>query len=108
MFDKSVGEDGSLAEYRTQTFLRVQELVNHEFESPASLAENPLRHLAFVNAVGSYDWSLLAKQTLLYNFCIMAIRGSGTKQHQEILRLFQVLSIGLRSSRLEIKPDAIL
>jgi len=83
----------SLEDYRSATMRRTQSLVEMEFVTPSSLMQNPLRHPAFVSAVGAYDWSLLAKQSLLYDFCTMAIQGSGTEQHREILGAFQARAV---------------
>ena len=36
---------------------------------------------AFVSAVGQYDWSVLVKHQLLYNFVAATLLGMGTERH---------------------------
>ena len=31
-----------------------------------------------------YDWSVLVKKTLLYEFCIGTLQGSGTERHAKV------------------------
>ncbi|XP_059081169.1 peroxisomal acyl-coenzyme A oxidase 3-like [Tigriopus californicus] len=79
----------ALEEQRKITFERVIQLLKHDFLSNEALMENPMRYPAYVSAIGMYDWSLLAKKSLMYEFCSSAIRGSGTKDQAQILEQFQ-------------------
>ena len=38
--------------------------------------------------LGAYDWSVLIKNSLLYEFLIGTLHGSGTERHHEVRFLF--------------------
>eukprot|EP00095_Tigriopus_kingsejongensis_P010852 snap_masked-scaffold592_size129239-processed-gene-0.6 protein:Tk10852 transcript:snap_masked-scaffold592_size129239-processed-gene-0.6-mRNA-1 annotation:"hypothetical protein LOTGIDRAFT_159357" len=82
-------ETESLEDQRSITFQRVTRLLDYDFLSQEKLMENPLRYPAYIAAVGMYDWSLLAKKSLMYEFCSSAIQGSGTKDQSRILEQFR-------------------
>lgn len=68
LFQRKV-EKLSIDEQRRLTFLRVKRLVEYDFLSEEEILENPMKACGIHDALGSYNWSLMAKM-LLHNLVI--------------------------------------
>ena len=84
IFDHPV-ETPKLNEFRSLTFKRVKRLLELDLSDHQEFAKNPKLFFAWVGAVGMYDWSLLARKTLLYDFVLSNIVGAGTEKHMEMI-----------------------
>ena len=79
-------KDESLSSKRASTFRKVQKLIelNHvPFE--VAMGE-PEKSMAWVGAVGMYDWSVAARKMLLVDFLVSNVFGAGTERHQEFIQ----------------------
>ena len=76
----------SLRSKRASTFRKVKKLIelNHvPFE--VSMME-PQKSMAWVGAVGMYDWSVAARKMLLVDFLVTNVLGAGTAKHQDFVQ----------------------
>ena len=46
----------------------------------------PEKSMAWVGAVGMYDWSVAARKMLLIDFLVTNILGAGTERHQGFIQ----------------------
>ena len=79
-------KDESLSSKRASTFKKVQKLIelNHvPFE--VAMGE-PDKSMAWVGAVGMYDWSVAARKMLLVDFLVTNVFGAGTERHQAFIQ----------------------
>lgn len=84
IFDHPV-ETPKLNDYRSLTFKRVKRFMELNLSDQQEFLKNPKLFFAWVGAVGMYNWSLLARKTLLYDFVISNIMGAGTEKHLEMI-----------------------
>ena len=84
IFDHPV-ETPKLNEYRSLTFKRVKRLLELNLSDHQEFVKNPKLFFAWVGAVGMYNWSLLARKTLLYDFFLSNLVGAGTEKHLEMI-----------------------
>ena len=78
-------ETPKLNESRSLTFKRVKRLLELNLSDHQEFAKNPKLFFAWVGALGMYNWSLLARKTLLYDFFLSNIVGAGTEKHMEMI-----------------------
>jgi acyl-CoA oxidase len=83
-FDHPI-ETLSLKDYRSLTFKRVKRILELNLSDPQQFMKHPSLYFAWVGAVGMYNWSLLARKTLLYDFVVSNLMGAGTEKHLDII-----------------------
>ena len=84
LFDHPI-ETPTLSNYRALTFKRVKRILELNLSDHQEFLRNPMLYFAWIGAVGMYNWSLLAKKTLLYDFFLSNIMGSGTEKHMTMI-----------------------
>ena len=75
----------SLKDYRALTFKRVKRILELDLADHQEFLAKPNLYFAWVGAVGMYNWSLLARKTLLYDFFLSNIMGAGTDKHLDMV-----------------------
>ena len=69
LFDKTNDRKLSMDENRRLTMKRLKRLYEYEFLTQEEFFESPMKSKAYNNAIGAYDWSLSAKQSLNGQVC---------------------------------------
>ena len=78
-------ETPSLKDYRSLTFKRVKRILELNLSDHQEFLNKPNLYFAWIGAVGMYNWSLLARKTLLYDFFLSNIMGAGTEKHFDMI-----------------------
>ncbi|KAI8740037.1 peroxisomal acyl-coenzyme A oxidase 3 isoform X1 [Biomphalaria glabrata] len=78
-------ETPSLEKQRELTFRRTQHVVSYNFLPEEELYENPLKYLAFTEAIGMYDWTVSAKWNLNVEMFSGTVRNMGSQRHNDIV-----------------------
>ena len=72
----------TLPEKRAATLRKVKKLVKLNLVPFEDTLVEPEKSMAWIGAVGMYDWSVAARKTLLIDFLISNVLGAGTERHQ--------------------------
>ena len=75
----------NLKDYRALTFKRVKRILELNLADHQEFLAKPNLYFAWVGAVGMYNWSLLARKTLLYDFFLSNIMGAGSDKHFDMI-----------------------
>ncbi|KAF6032169.1 ACOX3 [Bugula neritina] len=67
VFSKSYGYE-TIEETRANTFRRLKRLYEYDFLPEEDVMANPLNYNSYINALGMYDWSLMAKYQLSHQY----------------------------------------
>ncbi|KAL7642299.1 UNVERIFIED_CONTAM: hypothetical protein RMT77_006860 [Armadillidium vulgare] len=94
--------DLTLEEERHLTFQRMKKVYNSEILYPEDLFMNRNKHRVLNNVISLYDWSLLARKSLLVEFPMGAFLGLGTERHRKYINSLMNLEIGFAFCLTEI------
>ncbi|KAI9565796.1 hypothetical protein GHT06_009591 [Daphnia sinensis] len=83
-----------LKEARRLAFQRARKLAEYDFMPTRHMVGRPELFDNFVMAVGQYEWSVLVKLQLLYNFAMSALYGMGTERHFDDIQRLMHKEIG--------------
>ena len=87
-------ETPNVRDFRCLTFKRVKRFLELGLADHEELVKNPSMFFACIGALGMYDWSLLARKTLLHDFVIANIIGAGTEKHMDLISDLMQANIG--------------
>ena len=79
-------KDVTLEEKRWVTFKKVKRLIELDFVPFEVAMSEPEKSMAWVGAVGMYDWSVAARKMLLIDFLVSNVLGAGTERHQKFVQ----------------------
>ncbi|KAB7498584.1 Peroxisomal acyl-coenzyme A oxidase 3 [Armadillidium nasatum] len=94
--------DLTLEEERHLTFQRMKKVYNSDILYPDDLFMNRNKHRVLNNVISLYDWSLLARKSLLIEFPMGAFLGLGTDRHRKFINSLMNREIGFAFCLTEI------
>lgn len=86
--------DITLEEYRMLTFRRMKRLRGDDFIDDSEVTLDSKKALAMSNVLGGYDFSLVARKSLLTSFIASGIFGLGTDRHFKFIDALNTNEIG--------------